>query len=112
MCFEGQEKTLCPSFSFPVPHIPLSEIYFCVLWKLLDISACLIQMEIYIVCKILNTFQVIDFVGSVLKVKVRRNGNLWERAVIGGKGNVLTFCLELASSTRVARWCHKYPGKL
>lgn len=98
--------------AFPVRHIPLLEIYFCVLWKLLAIPACLIQMEMYRVCKILNTFQVIDFVGSVLKVEVHRNRNLWERAGIGGKGNVLTFCLELASFTRVARWCHKYPGKL
>lgn len=86
-----------------MPHVPLLEIYFCILWNPLDIQACLIQMGIYPACKILNTFQVIDFVGSVLKVKECRNGNLWEITGIGGKGNVITFCLELASSTRVAR---------
>lgn len=53
--------------SFLVPHIPLLEIYFCVLWRLLTFL---------LVCKILNTCQVIDFGGggSVLKVKVCRNG--------------------------------------
>lgn len=86
-----------------MPHVPLLQIYFCVLWKPLDIQACLIQMGIYPVCKILNIFQVTDFVGSILIVKVCRNGNLWEITGTGGKGNVLTFCLELASSTRVAR---------
>lgn len=88
---------------FPVPHVLLLEIYFCILWKPLDIQACFIQMGIYPLCKILNTFQVIDFVCSVLKVKVHRNLYLWEITGIGGKGNVLIFCLELASSTRISR---------
>lgn len=47
--------------SVPVLHIPLLEIYFCVLWKLLDILACLMQMEIFLAWKILKTFQVTDF---------------------------------------------------
>lgn len=58
---------------FPVPHSPLLEIYFCALGKLLDISACLIQMATFMVCEILHTFQVIDFGGSVLQVQVCRD---------------------------------------
>ena len=88
-------------------HILLLEIYFCVSWKLLDIPACLIQMEILLVGKIWNTFQVLDLGGSVVKVKVCRNGKPVGRSSDRSEGNILLFCLELASSTRVARWCHK-----
>lgn len=51
---------------FLVPSIPLLEIYFCVLWKLLKTPTCLIIIEIYLICKVLNTFQMIGIGGSVL----------------------------------------------
>ena len=38
---------------FHITHSLVLEIYFCIRWKLLDITACLIQMEILLVGKIL-----------------------------------------------------------
>lgn len=51
---------------FLVPYIKLLEIHLCDLWKILDSPTCLIQMEIYLVCKILKTFQIPDLMDSVL----------------------------------------------
>lgn len=79
--------------SFLVPHIPLLEIYFCVLWRLLTFL---------LVCKILNTCQVIDFGGGFSFES--KGMPEWE---ICGKerreeGREMFLCfLELTSSMRV-----------
>lgn len=71
--------------SFPVWHLPLLELYFCVLYRSSDIPACLLQMEIFLAFKIINSFQQLAFRGSGSERKNEELGNFWEQSMGGGK---------------------------